>query len=38
MKLYLSSEGLGNKRYILEEWKKQNDAESTQSVIDFLNM
>lgn len=24
MKLYLSSEGLGNKRYILEEWKKQN--------------
>lgn len=24
MKLYLSSEGLGNKKYILEEWKKKN--------------
>ena len=24
MKLYLSSEGLGNKQYILEEWKKNN--------------
>lgn len=25
MKLYLSSDGLGNKKYILEEWKKEND-------------
>ncbi len=24
MKLYLSSERLGNKKYILEEWKKNN--------------
>ena len=24
MKLYLSSEGLGNKKYILEEWKNNN--------------
>ena len=24
MKLYLSSEGLGNKKYVLEEWKNNN--------------